>query len=758
MPDQAALNVRIAADARVVQTDYHDDQTWELTFGRRQDEPAVTVQTRYGGRVGLARLVPAFVVNGRSFYERGTLAEAFQLTTFAPDSFRVEGEPVSGLRVAWFVSALDSHTLGGRFTLTNRGNKPLVVGVELFFQAIREDKLLKANQLQVQTPDGMAAALSIPKVGNLTPVLLLERGQETGAAKLMTPLTIPPGKSSSLRFVLASLPTLDESLGAAYQAFIQTDWQQYLKTVNERLAKLPVIDTDDEALDAAIAFSQQVLLRSLMSPPEQSTHPFPVFVRTPATGYGAWDRQSALDIFHYTAALAVLEPQLAQGVIRHYLATQQPDGWIGDSDGRLLLPMLAQLTESVYRYSRDDKFLQEVLPALLKFYARWFAEDRFPAWTSPQQAGFEFHPIFSQGADSRLVKSPDLAAYLLCEGDALKHLAERSGKQAQWAKVAKHHETLAAELGSAWNKDEGRFYYLDRDSNQSLFGETIFSGNGEQALTYSVHLTTPNRLLIQAEGGASHPPKLRVLVRGLDIHGKDVQEVIEAFQWQRLRGTATSRTIWRGIDRIQVEGLSRVYKYTVTTVDLSQHDITLLLPYMTTAITAEQTKRLMTGLEDHYWGEYGLSSLPKGESRHSEFGRHVVLPWVTLLGLAMLRRGETRLSAELFQKVAAAQVKALVAQGSFFQWYHADEGTGLGMADHASGLIPLHWLIALAGVVVHDSQTVEITGAFALKRGIKIKWHGVRLTRNSRSLKIKFPNGQERELPPDAKPQIITAS
>jgi hypothetical protein len=49
----------LAADARLSSTDYHDDQVWELSPGvPGSDAPALVLQTRYGGRVGLASLVP----------------------------------------------------------------------------------------------------------------------------------------------------------------------------------------------------------------------------------------------------------------------------------------------------------------------------------------------------------------------------------------------------------------------------------------------------------------------------------------------------------------------------------------------------------------------------------------------------------------------------------------------------------------------------------------------------------------------------
>jgi hypothetical protein len=64
---ESPLSMRFAADARLKRTDYADDQSWEIAFGEA-DAPFLTFQTRYGGRVNIARLVPMFALEGRTIY------------------------------------------------------------------------------------------------------------------------------------------------------------------------------------------------------------------------------------------------------------------------------------------------------------------------------------------------------------------------------------------------------------------------------------------------------------------------------------------------------------------------------------------------------------------------------------------------------------------------------------------------------------------------------------------------------------------
>src|SRR5450432_3570564 len=54
LTSNSPLALQLAADARLSQTDYFDDQVWELALGS-PGNPALALQTSYGGRIGLAR-------------------------------------------------------------------------------------------------------------------------------------------------------------------------------------------------------------------------------------------------------------------------------------------------------------------------------------------------------------------------------------------------------------------------------------------------------------------------------------------------------------------------------------------------------------------------------------------------------------------------------------------------------------------------------------------------------------------------------
>jgi hypothetical protein len=732
------LNLRLAADVRAGRSS-QNDHCWDVTLAQQADQPALTLQTRYGGRVGLARLVPMLGIDGKTIYEKGAFAGEFKLTALAPDFLRLEAEPVAGVKLEFLAWTIASDVLGGMFTLKNLGDEPIQAEVQVFFQAMRENSALKMRLLELATPNGRAVALAMRPLGDISPVLLMESAQETGAAKLSTSLELEPGAEQSVRFVHAALADEDASLLTAHAWLYEAKWRAFLDASAARLDRLPVVDTADDEFDAAVALSVNALLHGLVD--DGSKYPKPVMLRGP--GSPIRTDAPALDVFQYAASLAVLEPELAAGILRNYIATQQSDGWISDPDDELLLPMLGQLAQIITGYLGDDAFQQEISSGLKKFHARWLAGDDLPRWSSVTQANAPYHPTFSMTArgaipaDITLADCPDLFTYLVNEG-----------------------ENLSGPLLDLWDADSGRFVYHDRDAKTPLIGQQLFTGRGDQSLAEPVTLQAPNRIILQVEGGASHQPTLTARIAGVDAGGHPKKEILEnaQFKWYRGAGVATSQNLWSTLDSVTLDGLSRVYGYTVRTVDLSRHDITLMLPLTTGALDDHQVKAMLRQLEADYWRTYGLASLPHTDADYhhpDSNGRHVSPVWNTMIGLALLNLGEGKASAELFDRVAAAQTKTLKQQGAFFQWYHAEDGSGLGAPQHVTGVISLHWLIQLLGVYVHDGGTVEILGAFNYPRAVKITWHGVRLARTKNTLKVKFPSGLTHEFKSDVAPQIV---
>jgi hypothetical protein len=208
------LAMRFAADTRLGRTDYADDQSWEVAFGGPQ-EPGLIIQTRYGGRAGLARLVPMWVLNGRPVYEGSAFAARPVLRAFAPNYAKITIRLLQTLTLNAELWVMESHAVGGRFVMENSAAEPLSLRFELFAQVVREGSVIDMNLLGL---DDGSEALHMGVIGNLNPILMMEyaapvaaRPGEHVSPKLSAPVTVPAKGWTTVRWVHAGLPSLNDS-------------------------------------------------------------------------------------------------------------------------------------------------------------------------------------------------------------------------------------------------------------------------------------------------------------------------------------------------------------------------------------------------------------------------------------------------------------------------------------------------------------------------------------------------------------------
>ncbi|MEP0762538.1 MAG: hypothetical protein HRF48_07350 [Chloroflexota bacterium] len=782
---------RIAADARAGRTDYHDDQAWGLRLGG-PTEPALSLETRYGGRVGLARIVPVWGVGGRKVYETQGYQAPPVLAAFAPDLLRVRAGLTSSLALTAEFWTMESQAVGGRFTVRNSGDRPQSLRLDLTAQVARQDKALPMLFL---TLEGGLVALQMGRLPHLQPVLLLEGARETGAtAQLSRAQTVPPGEAVTFRWVLAARPLRDESLALAHRWLAVEDWDAHLAAIHARAEAAPQVETGHADWDLALAWSQQLVLRGFLAASGSLPHPSFVSTRKPNQGYalgGAhsggfaspWGGQTVPDALTIAGTVALAAPELAQGMVRNFLSVQRDDGWIdarpgldGQRANVLALPLLATLAQTVYQFTHDQAFLAGCLDGLLAFFGRWFAPDvdadgdGVPEWQHPGQGAFAEGPTlargsrWAQGVDLSTVEAPDLLAYLIREARALLDLGALLDRPDVVEAITPRLDALIAALEEFWDEARGVYTYRDRDAHACPSGETIFSGHGESVLAERTELGQPGRLILRATGGLDRKPALSCTAEGEDAAGNPAREEVpgEAFDWYRGAGTATTRTVWRAVTGLRFAGLSRVFKVEARTVDLSAHDIALLMPLWSGALDEARVAHLVAHLTDPaaYWRPFGAPGCP-ANAPHYDSTPHTgcggVWPdWNARLGLALIEGGFVQESAELFRRILAAQTRSLAEAGTFRTLYHAESGEGLGDSDVLSGAVSWGWFARLFGAFALDAWRAVILGPYAFS-GETMTWtqHGVRITRSDGGTEIAFPSGQMVTLPADAAAQTV---
>ncbi|NWG17068.1 MAG: hypothetical protein HXY41_10570 [Chloroflexi bacterium] len=786
------LLLQLAADARLCSTDYADDQSWELSPGS-QESPALVLQTRYGGRAGLVSLVPMWDRDGSAIYQAQAYTTPPKVTAFAPGYICLHAALTPQLTLEAEYWVMESHAVGARFTLANTGDEPLTVRLDLFGHVGMSGKEQPVRTLK--RPDG-SSALALGKIGNLRPVVLLDEAEPSAPETVLpTPkigraITVEARKKAALRWVHAGLTSAEDSLALAAD-WLKRDWDTYFKRIAQAASALPVFETGDADLDATIAFGVQQLVQSIFKPGRALPHPSFVAVRGPARGFSprgdgsdhdrAWAGQPPTLAYLVSLGMASIAPNVAQGIVRNYLAVQQPDGWIdwkpglgGQRQGILCLPILARLAWGIFQYTEDTPFLNEVFPGLLRFFDRWFQPDLdadgdgLPEWQNEQQTGYVFFPTFAswqtwgQKADIRMAETPDLLAYLLSEAKSLKEIAYYLHNTSAEKQLEARINSLTAALESLWR--DSRYAYRDRDTHRTAGAvQIIHDARGGDDLIPAEVLDPPNRLIVEISGGVNLAPRLTLRLEGADENGQNISETADsaAFLWAHGRGAYTSRRVFSRLDRVSLEGLSRVYRVDVHTMDTSRMDINTLLPLWSVGIPQEKTAALESLLTDpaHFWRANGVTMCSAQDANFdpsNTSGSGGVWPfWLTLIGEGLIEYNRAKLAAQLLKRLLAVQTAVLKEQKAFAEFYHSDEPRGLGERDHVGGLVPLHLLLRIIGVRIISPSKVWTGGPFVWDSPVTISQHGVTVRRGSDRTLVEFPSGHTVEVMNDTWQEIV---
>lgn len=762
--------LHIAADARLSATDYHDDQIWEVLWGKGES-PALALQTRYGGRAGLASIVPMWLHDGRSIYQAQAFTRPPQLTYFAPAYLCFESAltPHLGLRTEYWV--MESHAIGIQFTLANKHTETLTVDLNIIgFVGINNKELRPLPII------GFNNALSLGKLGNLQPVIMLENGmsenEPPSSSKLKQTLTVEAGKTVRTRLVHAGLGEAKLSAALA-QKWLNNPWTAEFNKLETAAQAIPDIETGDKQLDATIAFAYRDLIQTFLKP--TASLPQASFVATREPGRGAntndkgWNGQSSTLAYLNSLAIASISPELAQAAIRNYLAVQQDDGWIdnkpglgGQKQGVLCMPVLARLAWSIFQYTEDNNFLQDVFPGLQKFFQRWMQPDLdrdgdgIPEWKHETQTGYVFTPTFAtwqawgEGADIQSVEAPDLIAYLLSEAKSLKEIAFYLRDEANEQHLSEQISRLEASLDSLWNNDLERYAYRDRDTHMTLKRvDIIKDARAMDELLPAEKIQPANRLVIRVSGGVNLLPKMTLKLTGFDGDGKSISESAtgENFIWAGGRGVYTSQQVFSQIDRVTLGGLSRVYRVDVHTLDTTRLDINAIVPFWSASVPIEHAQKLTALLKDpdHFWRESGVSMNSAQDSNYdarNADGSGGVWPyWLTLTGEALIEAGDMQGAAELVQRIMHVQTQVLKTNKRFSEFYNSDQAEGLGEGSNVGGIVPLHLLLRVLGIRVVSSSKVWVGGEFSWGKAITLRQHGVVVERQPQETTVTFPNG-----------------
>ncbi len=782
----------LAADARSSRTDYCDDQAWTIRLGRR-DEAAIAFQTQFGGRAGLVSLVPMLRYAGRVVYQQLTYAEPPQIRYFAPNFLQVEAAPMADLALVARFWVMESRAAGGDFRLTNHGADVIKLQFELFAHAVINSRPVRLNVLTLG--DG-TLALHLGQIGNINPVATLEGasaeiyGDRISSPKLGAALELQPAESARLPFAVAGLEDMRDSFSLAMN-WMSRPWQRHFERIESDAAAIPRISSGNEDWDSVIDLSYAQLVKAIMQPTAHLPHASFVANRAGNRGWSrrgdgadhlrAWAGQEPTLAYLTASAIVSIDAELAKGLIRNYLSTQDETGFVdrqpglgGQRQGILMMPLLARLSLLVYQRDNDTEFLRELYPGLLAFFGRWLQsgmdadDDGLPEWQSERQMGYVAFPTFgrgqywAQGADIRQIESPDLLAYLIAEADALCKIAEFLGEAESARVLSEQLALMEGSLEEFW--DGKRYCYRDRDTHATAAAEELlYRSAGDQTHELDRELLVPARLVLRVVGGLSQRPRIKLILEGRDEQGAAcvIEAAAEEFEWQNRQGVYTTLKPLSQVRRIKIEGLSRVYKVYASTIDSKRLDINALMPLICPRLPRERAAALVKLALDeaHFLRPNGLTMVSASDRNfdpsNARGGGGIWMYWLSLIAEGMVAAGFRKEGAALVKRVLAGLARVLAREGKLSQFYHADEAQGFGEDHHIGGIAPLKLLGDVLGIAIIGPDRAWVGGEFVWGEAITVEQHGVVVQRSAKEIRVEFPTGHSEQLHADAPWQLL---
>ena len=785
---QDPLSLRLAADARLGPTDYANDQIWSLALSGGDPE-AMALRTTYGLRCREARIFAGFR-EGETF----RLAPAgfpgpVEVTRFFVNYLETRFAPLPSIEVTAAYWAPDSHAVAGLFSITNVGQLPRRIVVQL------ASTLKPADGGEVMGPEVVDGAnLLVGRTGDLVPLLLTGGPDPTDIQhwpSLLRSLELAPGQTGYFHWVQAAHGSLEKSLAAARALFTRRPWDAEFSKIELINAAIPEIETGNREWDAAFAFAYKVSLQSYVGPTEHLPHPSFVFTRLPDRGYSRlgdgsdyswqWDGQVATEAYVNLPLIAPAAPELAKGVIRNWLAVQTEEGFIdwkpglaGQRNKALCIPLLAAIAWQIYEYTEDAAFLAEVYPGLRRFFEHWFKSkfdrdgDGVPEWSHTIQSAFDDCPSFvrwarwAQGADITQAEAPDLIAYLYREAVTLARIGELLGEDG--SDLLRRAGELKAAVERSWRDETASYHYMDRDHHESPAGSLLAQGRGEFMAEIGRRFAPSPRLLIRCTGPKDAPrPAATAILHGRGRRGRHRIETLKPahFQWYWGLGTASSEKVYAEVERVEVHGLSDEFEITVATVDYTRQDQTLLLPLWAGVPGEERAETLVRRTvldESRYWRAYGIPNCsaqdPAYKADNREGSGGVWMMWNTMIGEGLVEYGYHAEAAELIRRLMTAMIHALKSDQAFREAYNPDVLEGMGDRDYLWGVAPAHLFLKTVGIRIISARKVWVGGYNPFPDPVTVRARGVSVTRAGDTTTILFPS-ERRATVTGPEPQFV---
>ena len=764
----------IAADARCGPTDYTNDHIWELALAGGEP-PSLSLNTTFGLRARNFSLFPRFVEGDTTISDPEAFNAPVVVQKFYPNYLQVAFSPSTGIDVQLEYWVPESHAVAGRVKIKNNrlAERHLRFEWTALLSPIGEGQRMAPREIE-------AVSVLAGQTSGLSPVVFMRGGAYLSPGPfpaLAIDLELLAGSERSLVWTAAALEDPQASFEKARQIAARP-WDGEISRLDIQNEGLIQVETGIPSWDAAFALAQKNAFGLLVGPTEQLPSRSFVLSRNPDQGFSArgdgsdythmWCGQPALETNLLIDFLLPSNPELAQGFLENFLATQQSSGFVdwkpglgGQRSGLMATPILAHIAWKIYQVKEDKGLLKQIYPKLLSALQHWFTEeqdrdgDGLPEWTRLTQAGLDSHRTFSQwetwsqGAEISQSESPALCALLFNEIETLLKMARILERTEPIPALQALADNLRSALDAAWSEQTSLYHYWDRSSHFSPEGKVLGYRRGPGEIYLQHTFEQPARLVLSIQGAEESPRQATVFLHGTNKDGKDRIERIDEtqFQWRMQKSYVTSQWAYASLEYVDVQHIQPDDYVQVEVIDLACQDYSLFLPLWAQIPSQERADALIRNAllnPERFWQRYGIPLCPTKEEDQKEnpCPRTSIL-WSCLIGEGMVNYGYRQEAGALVARMMDAIIPQLRKHKAFSRSYHAKTGTGSGERNALQGLAPLPLFLTALGVEIISPTKIALEGENPFEQTVTIRYRGTEIIREKSKTQVIFPDGQK---------------
>jgi hypothetical protein len=611
----------------------------------------------------------------------------------------------------------------------------------------------------------------------LAPVLFLTGGSTAVPnpyPTLSNTAELLPGLETNWVWVQAALKNHADSFDLA-RSIAAKAWDSEVARIELENASQVEIKSGNPDWDAAFALGQKVGLSLIHGPAPGLAHRSFVSSRNPDQGFSRrgdgldyeppWGGQTPLETLYLSRLLLPSEPLLVVGLIKNYLDIQSSAGYTdwkpglaGQRSKLLATPLLAHLTWTIYRFTEDVDFLEEVYPGLFRFFRSWFEPERdrdrdgIPEWDHVLQTGLEDHPTFSAWVpeddyiDITTCETASLNAFLFREADAMHEIASRLSRTDDLPYFKETGERLQEALNTSWDSRRMTYSDLDRDTHlkRAESWELLLRGPGLTKVRN--RFSTPTRINLKFSTAVDISINPTLSLRGKDHRMRPVTETVGPAQFRWGGGTVTTANAYQYLQEVTLSGLDVDGLVRLSSTHPPGMNLTTLLPLWAEMPGPRRAGAIVRRvIQDPrlYSRPFGLPLLPKTQQddRYSQGGMVDIL-WNVLVMEGMLSYGMQQETAEILTRVMEGIVQNLKRYQAFHPRHDAETGEGSGDRNSLPGLPPLGLFLDTLGVRLINPWRVGIYGLNPYPWPVEVRYRGLAILRNPGQTTVTFPDGE----------------